>query len=82
MKPVNVHDAKTNLSRLLRRVARGEEIVICRAGKPVARLAPLTTAPQAPTLGTDAGRFEVPDDFNAPLAADVLDAFEGRLESE
>jgi prevent-host-death family protein len=82
MKPVNIHDAKTNLSRLLRRVARGEEIVISRAGKPIARLAPLETGSRSPVLGIDAGRFVVPDDFDAPLPSDVLDSFEGRLESE
>lgn len=79
---MNVHDAKTNLSRLLRRVARGEEVIIARAGKPVARLSPLASASPTPTLGTDVGRFVVPEDFNAPLPSDVLDAFEGPVESE
>lgn len=75
MSQVNVHEAKTQLSALLRRVAAGEEIVIARGGKAVARLVPIASA--APRqLGIDAGAFEVPEDFDAPLPADLLDAFE------
>jgi prevent-host-death family protein len=72
---VSVHEAKTHLSRLLRRVAAGEEIVIARSGKPVARLTPVQE-PERRTFGIDEGRFEVPDDFNAPLPDDVLESFE------
>ena len=72
---VSVHEAKTHLSRLLRRVAAGEEIVIARAGKPVARLTPVME-PRRRTLGIDEGKFEVPDDFNAPLPGDVVESFE------
>lgn len=82
MKAVNVHEAKTNLSRLLKRVARGQEVIIARAGKPVARLLPLETGSRLPTLGADAGKFVVPDDLNVPLPDDVLHAFEGKLTSE
>lgn len=72
---VNVHEAKTQLSRLLRRVAAGEEIVIARSGKPIARLVPIE--PQAPRLlGMDAGVFKVPDDFDAPLPPEIQAAFE------
>lgn len=71
---VNVHEAKTHLSRLLARVERGEEIVIARSGRPVARLVRYDEPRR--TLGRDAGLFEVPDDFDAPLPADVLRAFE------
>lgn len=73
---VNVHDAKTHLSRLLRRVAAGEEIVIARAGVPVARLVPVTGRPER-RFGTDRGLFEVPEDFDAPLPDAVLRDFEG-----
>lgn len=73
---VNVHDAKTHLSRLLRRVAAGEEIVIARAGVPVARLVPVTGRPER-RFGIDRGLFEVPDDFDAPLPEAVLRDFEG-----
>ncbi len=72
---VNVHEAKTHLSRLLKRVAAGEEITIARAGTPIAKLVPIRPAPRR-VLGIDAGLFEVPDDFDEPLPADVLDTFE------
>jgi len=71
-----VHEAKTHLSRLLARVARGEEIIIARAGRPVARLLAFDGRPAQRTLGADRGRFTVPDDFNAPLPDDVLADFE------
>lgn len=60
---INVHDAKSNLSDLLRRVERGEEIVVARAGKPVAKLVPYTApAPREP--GRWAGRIVIADDFD------------------
>jgi prevent-host-death family protein len=76
MTVVNVHDARTNLSRLLARVEAGEEIVIARAGKPVARLSPVVTARGERALGADRGLFEVPDDFDSQLSQEVLEAFE------
>ena len=64
---VNVHDAKTNLSKLLARVEAGEEIVIGRAGTPIARLIPeRAIARRAGLVGAMAGRFTIPDDFDAP----------------
>ena len=72
---MNVHEAKTHLSRLLDRVAAGEEVVIAKAGKPVARLIPVN-APAQRRLGLDAGRVIVADDFDAPLPDDVLSDFE------
>jgi antitoxin (DNA-binding transcriptional repressor) of toxin-antitoxin stability system len=72
---VGVHEAKTQLSRLLARVEAGEQVEITNRGKTVALLVP----PPGPTqrrVGMDAGRFTVPDDFDAPLPDDVLDAFE------
>lgn len=75
MKTVNVHEAKTHFSRLLRRVAAGEEIVIASAGRPVARLVPIGQA-RPRQLGTDSGVFRVPPDFDAPLPPDVLADFE------
>ena len=74
---VNIHEAKTQLSRLLARVEAGEEVVIARAGRPVARLSAVTVAPGERRLGLDAGLFRVPDDFDAPLADELLDTFEG-----
>ncbi len=74
---VNVHEAKTNLSRLLARVAAGEEVVIARAGKPVARLVPFRKPNGSRPLGIDKGLFDVPEDFNAPLPDELRAAFEG-----
>lgn len=77
MKSVNVHEAKTHFSKLLAKVERGQEVVISRAGKPVARLVPHAATPQPPVFGADRGKFVVPDDFDAPLSNEVLTAFEG-----
>ncbi len=80
MTTVNIHAAKTHFSRLVDQAAAGEEIVIARAGKPVARLMPLAV-PSKPTkrvLGRMAGQFTIPDDFDAPLPDDLLALFEGR----
>lgn len=78
METVNIHAAKTHLSRLVDRVAAGAEIVIAKAGRPVARLVPFEPAPRTKRLGLLKGRVHVPADFNAPLPDDVLDLFEGR----
>ena len=76
---VNVREAKTHLSRLLEEVAAGADVVIARAGKPVARLVPIAQVPKPKQLGLLRGRIKVPADFNAPLPAEVLADFEGRL---
>lgn len=80
MQTVNIHAAKTHLSRLLDAVAGGEEILIARAGRPIARLVPLQgqAAPARRRLGLLAGQFTVPADFDAPLPEDILSGFEGR----
>lgn len=77
MEKINIHDAKTRLSQLVERVEAGEEIVIARAGRPVARLAPLTSRAGPRRLGLLDGRFRIPDDFNAPLPEELLQAFFG-----
>jgi prevent-host-death family protein len=74
-KSVGVHEAKTHLSRLLEDVAAGEEVVITRRGEAVATLVPARPA-TARRFGIDEGRFTVPEDFDAPLPDEVLDAFE------
>lgn len=74
---VNIHEAKTHLSRLVDEVADGGEVIIARAGKPVARLVPLEEASKPKTLGLLEGSFRVSDDFDAPLPEEVLAAFEG-----
>ena len=71
---VGVHEAKTNLSKLLRRVAAGEEIVIARSGEPVAKLVPIQKVKKR-ELGYDEGSFVVPDDFDDPLPDDLLEEF-------
>jgi prevent-host-death family protein len=72
---VNIHEAKTHLSRLVERVEAGEEIVIARAGRPIARLVPYRarTKPRAPGLWR--GQGWIADDFDAPIP-ELLDAFE------
>jgi prevent-host-death family protein len=72
---VNIHEAKTHLSRLLDKVARGEEVIIAKAGKPIARLVPVA-APGLRALGLDAGRVVVSDDFDDPLLEGPLTDFE------
>jgi prevent-host-death family protein len=73
---VNVHEAKTHLSRLLSRVAAGEEIVIAKAGKPVARLVPYEKVKARRQPGVDQGRIWIAEDFDAPLPPKVQDLFE------
>lgn len=75
---VNIHEAKTHLSKLVDKVAAGSEVVIAKAGKPVARLVPLAPEGRQRKLGALRGRIRVPDDFDALLPAKVLAAFEGR----
>ncbi len=75
MAEVGIHEAKTHLSKLLRRVAAGEEIIIANAGKPVARLLPFNKR-KSRKLGQDRGLFEVPDDFDLPLPEEMLRRFE------
>jgi len=75
MQTVNIHHAKTHLSRLVDEVAEGREIVIARAGRPVARLVPLEDRPRPKRFGLLAGRFRVPDDINEPLPEAVLELF-------
>lgn len=72
---VNIHEAKTHLSKLLERVAVGEEVIIAKAGKPVAKLVPIESERRRFTLGSAKGEFVVPDDFNDPLPKEILDLF-------
>ena len=71
---VNVHEAKTHLSRLLERVERGEEIVIARAGKPVARLVAIEPVPHRP-MGLYEGQIHVSADFDEPLPWQIFPGF-------
>lgn len=79
MTVVNVHEAKTHLSRLLARVAAGEEVVIGKAGKPVAKLVPIKPEPLPPREpGRLKGLVHVPDSFFDPLPDEELARWEGR----
>jgi prevent-host-death family protein len=77
-KPVNIHAAKTHFSRLVERAAKGEEIIISKAGKPVARLMPLAAAARRRRPGLLRGKIKIADDFDAPLPKEILRQFEGR----
>jgi prevent-host-death family protein len=78
MRTVNIHAAKTQLSRLVEAAAAGEEIIIAKSGKPVARLGPLADPQRKRRLGILAGKLRVPEDFDAPLPDEVIEGFEGR----
>jgi len=73
---VNIHEAKTNLSRLLAQVENGEEIIIAKAGKPIALLTKFTEQKPKRKLGRDAGLLEIPEGFDDPLPEDFLNSFE------
>ena len=76
MTTVNVHEAKTNLSRLLVQVEAGEEVVIARNGKPVARLVKCKPTGK-PQFGSWKGRISTPDSFFDPLPEEELKLWEG-----
>ena len=77
MKTVNIYEAKTRLSQLVERAAAGEDVVIARAGRPIARLPRLQRPARKRRLGLLRGRLRIPDDFNRPLPEDVVRAFAG-----
>ena len=78
MPTVNIHAAKSQLSRLLDAAVAGEEVIIAKAGKPIARLVQVEQKKERRKLGTLAGKLHVPDDFDDPLPDDILADFEGR----
>ncbi|HOW54112.1 MAG TPA: type II toxin-antitoxin system Phd/YefM family antitoxin [Syntrophorhabdaceae bacterium] len=73
---VNVHDAKTRLSELLSRVESGEEIIIARAGRPVARLVPVREKARERIAGTAKGKVKIGKDFEKPLPESILREYE------
>jgi len=75
MRQVNIHEAKTNLSRLIEEVEHGEEVIIARHNRPVARLVAFSAVERKP--GSMKGKISINGDFNAPLPDDVLNDFEG-----
>ena len=79
METVNIHEAKTHLSRLVERVTNGETIVIAKAGKPVARLVAYGSGRSSRTGGQWKGLVRIGDDFDAPLPPEIADPFGGEL---
>ncbi|UEM18508.1 type II toxin-antitoxin system prevent-host-death family antitoxin [Skermanella mucosa] len=79
MRTVNIHEAKTNLSRLIEQVTRGESFVIAKAGKPMAKVVPLEAGDIAatPRIGFMAGEITVPDDFDRMGRDRIEELFEG-----
>lgn len=78
MHTVNIHEAKTHLSKLLEKVSEEQEIVIAKSGKPMARLTGIGIAKPIRKPGFLKGKIKIADDFDAPLPEDILDAFEGK----
>jgi prevent-host-death family protein len=78
MQIINIHDAKTQFSKLIEAVTRGDEIVIARAGKPAARLVPMQHQKPVRKPGALKGKIKIAADFDDPLPDDILAAFEGK----
>lgn len=78
MTVVNIHEAKTHLSRLVEEVSAGKELVIAKAGKPIAKLVPIRPPKPARKPGFLKGKIRISRDFDKPLPDELLDAFEGR----
>lgn len=76
MRSVNIHEAKTHLSRLIERVVRGEEITLAKAGRPVAKIVPLVPRLDRRTPGSARGKISVAPDFDAPLPKELQKTFE------
>jgi prevent-host-death family protein len=74
---VNIYDAKTQLSKLIEEAAAGNDVVIARGGKPVARLTRLDAPKRKLKFGVLKGKIKISDDFDTPLPGDVLAQFEG-----
>lgn len=72
---VNVHEAKTHLSRLLERVAMGEEVVLAKAGRPIARLVPIAPRVTVRRPGSARNLVRIGPDFDAPLPEELLEGF-------
>jgi len=77
MTTVNIHEAKTNFSRLVAQVVAGEEVIIAKAGKPVAKLVPVDPPKRQRRIGFMEGEFKVPDDFDTMFAKEIEEMFYG-----
>jgi prevent-host-death family protein len=77
MQTINIHEAKTQFSKLIEAVAEGKQVVIARAGKPVARLVAIEMKQSIRKAGALKGKINISDDFDSPLPNDIISAFEG-----
>ena len=76
---VNIHEAKTHLSRYLKRLARGESILLCKRNVPIAEIRPLPPQRKAERpIGLAKGKFKIPPEFFEPLPPDLIESFYGR----
>jgi len=78
MHTVNIHEAKTHLSKLLEEVSKGKDVVIAKSGKPMAKLTGLSPVRPVRKPGFLKGKIKIADNFDAPLPDDILEAFEGK----
>ena len=78
MNQINIHQAKTQFSRLVERVAGGEEIIIAKSGKPVARLIPYAPKRAVRRPGAMRGKIRIKNNFDEPLPKEILASFEGK----
>jgi prevent-host-death family protein len=78
MKPVNIHAAKTHLSRLVDQAAAGADVVIAKAGKPMVRLVPIASRDRRAGFGAMKGKIRIAPDFDGPLPPAIARAFEMR----
>jgi len=72
---VNIHDAKTHFSRLLARVSEGEEVIIAKAGRPIARLVAIVQKPKQRLPGSAKEKLVLSEDFDSPLPNEILKTF-------
>lgn len=77
MEIINIHEAKTHLSRIVEQVAAGNDVLIAKAGKPMAKLVPIGVGKAVIRFGVLKGKIRVPEDFDARLPESVLASFEG-----
>lgn len=77
MRSINIHEAKTHLSRLAEDVAAGEEIIVAKAGKPKMKLVPIDSHKKKIRFGALRGKIRISKDFDAPLPPEIINAFEG-----
>lgn len=77
METINIHEAKTHLSRIVEQVAAGRDVLIAKAGKPMVKMVPIATGKTVIRFGVLKGTIRVPEDFDAPLPENVLANFGG-----